>query len=89
MSSHKSGRKIINVFLEEDQQVERSISFKTRGSDFSRLICYQANDFQTIFSNHEKCIFIPKICCIPVKQDSLCFALIGDIVHFSSEQLLC
>lgn len=26
------GRKMINVFLEEDQQVERSISFKTQSS---------------------------------------------------------
>ena len=31
--SHKSSREIINVFLEEDQQVERSISFKTQGFD--------------------------------------------------------
>ena len=66
MSSHKSGRKIINVFLEEDQQVERSISFKTRGSDFSRLICYQANDFQTMKIQIMKNVFLyPKYAVYP------------------------
>ena len=44
----------INVFLEEDQQVERSISFKTQGFDFSRLNCYQATFYDIYHAIHEK-----------------------------------